>query len=140
MKNPFKQPFAFHWIQSERGAAALVVTIVMMAIAVLVVTTTTFIGLDDLDIGYSSQVGSHAIISAESCVEETLLRLTRNQSYAGGNLSVGNAQCTTTVTGTPCGSCIIDVTSVENGFTRKLQVDVTLTGPSANITQWKEIN
>jgi len=140
MKNHFRQRFEFLLIPNERGAAALMVTIILMAIAVLVVSTTALIGLDDLEIGSSSQTGSHAILSGESCVEETILRLTRDHSYAGGVLDVGGTQCTTVVTGTPCGACTLDVTAVEQSFTRKLRVEVTLTGSSVNITQWKEVN
>lgn len=140
MKNRFKQLFASRLINDEKGAAALIVTIIMLAIAVLVVSTTALIGLDDLDIGYSSQVSNGAILAGESCVEEALIRLSRNQSYAGGNLTVGETECIIVVTGTPCGACIVDVEAVSGLYTRNLQVNVRMTGSTADIINWKEVN
>jgi hypothetical protein len=140
MKNSSKQPCVFHWIEDQSGAAAITVMIIIIAIAILVVSTTAFIGIDDIDIGYSTEVSGDILLSAESCAEEALVRLGRDSSYSGGNLTVGEADCTITVTGTPCGSCTVDVAAIGENYTRNIQVGVTVSGSSIDITSWSEVN
>ena len=127
-------------IEDQRGAAAITVMIIVIAMALLIVSSTAFTGVDDLDIGYSSEVSGDILLSAESCVEEALIRLSRNSSYSGGSLTVGEAACTITVTGTPCGSCTIGVTAIGENYTRKIETAITLTGGSVDIISWEEIN
>ncbi len=112
--------------------------VIILAVGILIVSTTALIGVDDLEIGFSQEAGSHALLAAESCTEEVLLRLTRDSSYSGGTLTVGESSCTITVTGAPCGSCTIDVASTRDNFTRNIQVGVTLTGSTVDITSWQE--
>lgn len=104
------------------------VTVIMLVVATLVVSTTALIGLDDLEIGYSAQVGEDALLSAESCLEEAYVRLTRDSSYTGGTLDVGDAACTITVTGTPCGTCTVTAEATLAEFTRTLEAIVTVSG------------
>lgn len=138
MFNRSRQPCASLWIDNERGAAALIVIVVILSVGILLVSTTAFIGVDDLEVGFSQQAGGHALLSAESCAEEAMLRLSRNASYTGGTLAVGESMCTITVTGTPCGSCTIDVASTRDTFTRNVQVQVTVSGSAVDITRWEE--
>ena len=118
----------------------MTVMIVILAMALLIVSSTAFTGIDDLDIGYSTEVSGDIILSAESCAEEALIRLSRSSSYSGGSLTVGEAACTITVTGTPCGSCTITVEAVGGDYTRNIQVGVTVTSGTIDITSWAEIN
>jgi len=97
-------------------------------------------GTDNLDIGYSSQASNDALLSAESCAEEALVRLSRDSSYNGGSLTMGSAQCSIVVTGVPCGNCVIDVDAVRDDYTRSVQVGVTVNGTSIDITDWAEVN
>ncbi len=142
MNNRFKQRFEFLWINlqtNQHGAAALTIFLVVMAVALIVVSTTTLIGLDNLNTGFSQQVSSSLLLSAESCAEEAVLRLSRDQNYSGGVLLVGDTQCTITITGVPCGDCVIDVVAQDDQFTRKIQSDVTVSGSTLSISSWKEI-
>lgn len=138
MSKRLKQLCGFHWTENERGAAAIMMMVIILAVGILIVSTTALIGVDDLEIGFSQEAGSHAILAAESCAEEAMLRLSRNSSYTGGSLTVGESSCTIAVTGTPCGSCTIDVTSTRDNFTRNVQVGVTVSGSSVDITSWEE--
>jgi|SaaInlStandDraft_5_1057022.scaffolds.fasta_scaffold120958_2 hypothetical protein len=138
MLNHSKQHSESRLINDERGAAGLMMVIVMSALVVLIVTSVAFTGLDDLDIGYSEELSNDILLSAESCAEEALIRLSRSSSYSGGSLTVGEAACTITVTGTPCGSCTIDVAAVGQTYTRNIQVGVTVTSGTIDITSWSE--
>jgi hypothetical protein len=114
------------------------VMVIILAVGILIVSTTALIGVDDLEIGFSQEAGSHALLAAESCAEEAMLRLSRNSSYSGGTLLVGESTCTIAVTGVPCGACTIDVASTRDYFTRNIQVGVTVSGSSVDITSWAE--
>lgn len=140
MKKRSRQRFAFHWINDERGAVALIISIVMLAVVTLVISATAFSGLDDLDQGFAAQKSEDILLSAESCAEEALLRLSQDSSFSGTSLQVGEAACTITVTGTPCGTCTITAAATGEGYTRNIQVGVTVSGGSIDITSWEETN
>lgn len=114
--------------------------VIILAVGILIVSTTALVGIDDLEIGFSQEAGSQAILAAESCAEEAMLRLSRNNSYTGGSLMVGESSCIIAVTGTSCGSCTIDVVSTRDNFTRNVQVGVTVSGSSIDITSWEEVD
>lgn len=142
MINPSKQRSVSRltsWIDNQRGAAALIVLVIVLGVSVLVVSTTALIGVGNLSIGFSTQSSSSDVLLAESCVEETLVRLTRDNTYSGGTLAVENTTCTITVTGTPCGACTVDVSATENDFTRRVRAGVTIAGSDADITSWQEV-
>ncbi len=127
-------------MNDERGAAALMVIVIILAVAILVVSSTALTGIDDLEIGFSHSAGSRAVLSAQSCAEEAMLKLSRDNSFVGGTLAVGEATCTMIVTGTPCGACTIGVESTQDTFTRSIEVDVTVTGSQVDITSWREVD
>lgn len=138
----FKRHFVFHWTnvrKDQRGAAALTVFVIVLAVAIIIVSTTTLIGVDNLTIGFSQQASSDMILSAESCVEEAMVRLSRDNTYAGGTLPVGDAQCTIVVNGTPCGACSIDAQAVGDGFTRNIRASVTVAGSTVDVISWQEL-
>ncbi len=138
----FKPRFVSHWIelkQNQQGAAALTVFLIILAVSLIVVSTTALIGVDNLSIGFSQQASSDMILSAESCVEEAMVRLRRDSSYAGGSLVVGDATCTIAVTGTPCGACTIDVEAQGDGYVRNIQASVFVSGGVVDLVSVKEI-
>jgi len=140
MLHRFKQRFESHWIKNERGAAALIVVIVLLAVMVLVVSRVALTGLDELSANQSSQLGTTNVLSAESCVEEVMLRLSRDNTYGGGSLTMGDTACTMSVSGTPCGSCTIDVTASALNYTRRIQAEVMVTGSVVDVINWSEID
>lgn len=138
----FKQHFASLSTKlqaDERGAAALTVFLIVLAVSIIVVSTTALIGVDNLTIGFSQQTSSELVLSAESCAEEALLRLSRENTYAGGTVTIGDGQCDITVAGTPCGNCTIDVEATEKNFTRRIQVTASVVDSTIDILTWKEI-
>ncbi len=139
MMNHSKRPFVSRWITNQRGAAALISIVVVMALVVLVVTSVAMAGLSTLEHGFATQVSTDVILADEVCAEEAILRLQRDSAYTGGTLVVGDATCTIAVSGAG-GTRTIDVEGVEQDFTRRLQTDITLSGSTANITSWQELD
>jgi len=135
-----KQPCESRLITCKRGGAAIVAMIVISAMVILIATSYGLIALGNLEIGFASQKSGGLILSADSCAEEALIRLSRDNTYSGGSLTLGDVACTITVTGTPCGTCSIDAEASVAGFTRNIQAGVSVSGTTIDITSWEEID
>lgn len=144
MKKPTRQHSVSRSIidvaYDKTGGAALITIILLLAFLTLITSSVAYRGLSDVEIGSSARYGTTAILAAESCAEEAMLRISRNANYSGGTLDVGGMQCTISVSGNPCGTCTVDVTTTGQNLTRRLQVGVTRTGNNINITSWEEID
>lgn len=139
MKNRSKQHYASRFNNDQRGAAALLMIVVIAAAAVSLVTSVVLSGIDDLEQGFSSQVGQDTILTAESCVEEAILRTVRDASYTGGTLTVGQGSCVFTVTGGPCGNCTIVSEATNLDYTRTIEADISVAGATVSVTRWEEV-
>ena len=53
---------------------------------------------------------------------------------------MGDAQCTITIIGTPCGTCTIGVSSTQDAFARSIEVNVTVASSQVNINSWQEVD
>ena len=124
----------------ERGVVAILAIIIITALVVLISTSLGLVAIGNLQIGFSEQRGNDLLLTAESCTEEAILRLSRDNTYTGGSLTVGDVDCTIAVTGTPCGSCTISTEATAVGFTRNIQAGVTISGSAVDITSWEEID
>lgn len=141
MWKSFKPLFAYRLIHDQRGAAATVGIIVLTALVLVVASSLVFLTVGSLELGEGSRVGGHAIGSAESCVHEAMLRISRDTSYSGGSLTVGNADCTITISTTPCSSsCTITAQSDNNGYIRNATAAISVSGSSVDITSWSEVD
>ena len=141
MKNLFKRSFVLRGGNNQKGAAALIVVIILTALIILIVSFGRVVGMDSLEFGFSAKTGQDVLIAAESCTEEALLRLSRDASYRGGNLSIGDTICTITISGTnPCTECEVNAEATGNGFTRTIQAQVLIEGEDVVIKHWEEID
>jgi len=144
MKKPTRQHSAYRSIidvvSDKTGGAALITIILLLAFLTLITASVAYRGLSDAEVGASTRYGTTAILAAESCAEEAMLRISRNANYSGGTLDVGDTQCTISVSGNPCGSCTVDVTTVGQNVTRRIRVGVTRSGNDINITSWEELD
>lgn len=140
MNSRIKQRYAFRSITGNEGAAALLAIIIITALIVLISISFFLVAAGNLEVGFSTQRADDVIISAEACVEEAIFRLSSDNTYSGGSLTVGDVACTIAVTGTPCGDCTIDVEASAVGFTRNISAEVTISGSTADITSWEEID
>lgn len=140
MKNRSKQRHASHLICNNQGAAALIAIIVITAMIVVISVSLGLATLSQLEIGFSEQRGDDVLVAAESCTEEAVLRLSRDNTYSGGSLTVGDIACTITVTGTPCGTCTISSEASAVGYTRRIEAGVSVTGNAVDIQSWEEVD
>lgn len=137
MKSHSKQRYVSHWIREVRGGASLLAILLLVGILTMTAIGAAVVAFSQLEMGFSSQQGSVVILSAESCAEEAILRLTRDLSYTGGTLILNQVTCTISVTGS--GPYTIDVAAVANSFTRNIQVVLDLSG-GVDVVSWQEID
>lgn len=127
-------------LSNQRGAAALVAIIIVTALVVLISVSMGVVAMNNLETGFSAQRSGDVLLTAESCAEEAVLRLGRDATYSGEVLTVDDVTCTIIVIGTPCGDCAITSEASAAGFTRSIQVEVSVSGSTVDITSWEEID
>lgn len=125
--------------RNNRGAVALIAVVVTTAFLMVMVGTVWLLGENALEFGAGGLVSEKTLLAGESCLEESLIRLSRNSSYAGGSLAIDDVNCTQTVTGTPCGNCQIDVVATRAQNTRRLRAHISMTGSKVTILDWAEM-
>lgn len=121
----------------NKGSVALVSILVIMAVSLAIALSINLGSISELKMGFSESKSSESLFGADGCVSESLIRLAWDSSYTGGTLDFGGGSCIITISGS--GSTrTIDVSSMVDDLTRKIQVGVTLSGSSVTIDSWRE--
>ncbi len=127
--------------KKQAGLMAISSLLIISAVALAIAVSISMIGIGEAQNSLTYKKGAEVLKVAESCVEESLLRLRDDVNYSGGSLQVGNGSCTINVIGAGSDRTI-DVTGTISGppqFVRQLQLTVKRTGQSINILTWQEI-
>ncbi len=123
--------------RNESGIVSIAAVLVSLTVATMLATSVYLVGLSDLQAGFGSVQSERAFALADGCTDEALLRLSRNASYTGGTLSVGSDSCTIVVSGSG-GTRVISISATVGGNTRKLLINVSISGSTVTITKWSE--
>lgn len=115
----------------------LVTLLIFMIIGITITTAAVVMVIVNSRNVSRIEQGNDTLAVAESGVENALLRLLRDPSYAGETLTVGTGTTTVQVTSSGTNRTITS-TAVMGNFSRKVQVNVTLSG-DLTITSWQEI-
>ena len=137
-RQPVQQKYiSLKEVPCQRGVVTLATTVVIFFVALVLVLSVQFLGVGELLIGFEEGKSEQAFEFADSCVDEAVLRVKRNNSYTGGTLSLEDASCTIVVSGG--GSTrTIDVSATVGTITRKIQTVVTITGSPFSHVSWEE--
>ena len=129
-------------IGNQKGVAALLTIVIIAASALIMAYTASFLGLGELDLGYTFQAGGEAFSMADGCVEETLRRIALDNNYGLGmgliNLTVTNGSCIINVTEPANGQRIVIVTGLSNEYYQKIEVNLTLLAGIPYIDSWEQ--
>lgn len=122
-----------------KAGETLVTLLVFMVVAITVTTSAAMIVLNNSLNASKFEVGQEASYTAESGIEDALLRLLRDPSFSGETLTVGNGTATVSVTGTPTTRVITSV-GKNNSFSRKIQLNAGYNNGRLVITPpWQEV-
>ena len=122
---------------NNKGAAALLTVVIIGAATLIMAVSASFLGLGELDLGYTAQKNAEVFNIADGCMEEAMRHLRIDSTYAGAALSLGD------------GSCIISVVAVLNdrtitveaalgAYNKKIEASLTLTGNVITLNSWQE--
>lgn len=96
----------------QDGCAALIVVTVVSVVVLAAAMTAGLLGIQEATNTLTFQRGQTVRILAQSCAEDSLLRLKLEPGYTGGTLAL------------PSGSCAINISSTENVYT--INIDAQL--------------
>lgn len=116
---------------------ALITLLFFTIVSITIISTVAIVTLTQAKTTNIKVMSEATYFYAESGVEEALVRLLRNPTYSGGNLSIDQALITIQVTGV--NSKIITSVATYLGIKRTIQVDVDYSNNILRVISWKEI-
>ncbi len=123
----------------QRGAIILGTTIIVLAAALLIAISVQYLGIGELLLSFASQQSDQSSTISDSCVNESLLQLKRNNAWNGGTLNLGGGTCTVVVTGSDSAKTI-SISSTVGQSVRKTIVTATVSGTNVTVTSWVQDN
>lgn len=123
--------------KDNRGIAAMITIVVVGVAALIMAYSASFLGLGELDMGYTAQKGTQSFVLADGCIEEALYRLKLDNTYTGDTLSIDENSCIITVSGAGSNRTV-SATATVGDFTRDISADVTITGGVVTIDSWND--
>lgn len=124
---------------SARPGVMLLLTILITgAVALTVSIHLALRGIGELDMGFAGSQSQKALSIAEGCLEEALFALSRDPSYAGSELNLGEGSCVIEVTGDGAERQVTARARVDR-WVRSVQARVDLSTPSITLREWREV-
>ena len=119
-------------------SSLLVISVVALAISISVALQ----GVTESQASLTFKKGKEALMAANGCAEETLLRLRNDVNYTGGSLILGDADCIVIVSGTGADRTISITSTISDppDYVKHLELTVKRAGNSINILTFQEIN
>lgn len=125
--------------KDERGAVAILTVVVVSVAALLMAVSASFLGLGDLDLGYTHQKGGEVFSVADGCMEEALEQLRINNAYNGGELNLGAGSCIISIV-VSGNERTISVFGTVGAYNKKIEANITLIDDVITINNWKELS
>ncbi|MBI2621282.1 MAG: hypothetical protein HYW63_01380 [Candidatus Levybacteria bacterium] len=122
-------------LQKTQLGYAVLTLLFFMTISMAIVTGIVIVVLNNALSTSSLEQGTVSYYSAESGIENALLRLIRDPNYTGESLQIDGA-----TVGVQVSNGIITSTATFEKSIRKIQVDYVYNNSALTITSWKEIN
>jgi hypothetical protein len=113
----------------------LVTLLFFMVISIAIITSIVFIAYNTMKSGTHFEQGTLAYYAAETGIENALLRLVRDPSYAGETLTLDQGTVLIQVNG----NVITSIATIANSI-RQIQVETVYNNNVLEVSSWKEIN
>jgi hypothetical protein len=122
----------------KKGYIAIASVLVISAFLVAVVISLAILSVSEMQMSLSPVKSEDALRLAESCAEDTLLRVNKNPAYTVSSLSIPLGTCTITMSSVGA-NYTLAVDATKDGYNKKIQVLATRASSGISITSWKEI-
>lgn len=127
-------------INHQKGIIALLTVLIAGSIVLVIGVGMALRSILESDTTLNAELSHQALVTAGSCMEQTLLLLADDAAYTGNEtITVGENTCiisTITANGT---TRTIQTSSTVSGHTRRLQVIVSNVNPPLQISSWQEV-
>jgi hypothetical protein len=115
----------------------LAVTLIVLAASLIIAVSIQFQGIGEIVMSYGDAQSEQAFELAQSCTNDTLLKLKSNANYGGVTLNISGGTCTTVVTGSGTSRTISSSATIGQSI-RKINTTITISGGVITITGWSE--
>ncbi|MFA6909216.1 MAG: hypothetical protein WC289_05050 [Patescibacteria group bacterium] len=119
-----------------QGYIALTAILIILATTLAIAVSVSILTVDAGRLGTVVEKGGTSFSYAETCLEEALIQLRRDQSYIGGNLNIGDGSCTITVENDANRRMIISQGTID-GTSRTIAGQVSVS-PEFIFESWQE--
>lgn len=119
----------------QQAGQAIVMLLFFMVISITVITAVVIVVGNSISSGSYFERGTVAYYSAETGIENALLRLLRDPTYTGETMDIAGAQVTIVVD-----SGTITSTAFYANTERKIQVETIYDNNVLEVVSWREIN
>ncbi len=119
--------------KNNQGFVLIIVVLLMSAVMTTVFIQTALNSLIILEQSQKALDGARAKMYAEGCMQEALLRLSRDSTYTGGNLMLNSGTCDVVISGLGTAR-VVTVRGTLGVYTQPLVVSVELN--PLTITSW----
>ncbi|MEK9175008.1 MAG: hypothetical protein AAB795_00275 [Patescibacteria group bacterium] len=123
--------------KNNRGFVALIIVVIIAIVATTIAVSVSLSGLGELAGSYMTLQSHTSFDSADSCIEEALIRLSRNSSYTGGTIVLNNIPCTIIIN-VAGSNRTITVQSTSTRAVHNIRAEAVL-GSAVTLSSWFEI-
>ncbi len=120
--------------QKNPGIAALMVVVLIGSAALVMGLASSARGLNTLELSVLQSRIEQSRLQIESCVEESLLQLYRDENWNGGTLSIGEISCTISVSG----NSTVKTLTISILGKKSLAITVQFENNAWRIVEWNE--
>jgi hypothetical protein len=121
---------------SEGGYIAISILLILTAVLLGIMVTVAQLGIGEGQVSLALSKGEDTLHFAEGCMEDALLKIRSNVSYAGGTITRPEGTCSITVS-TAGSTYTVTSTTTATSYRRTVQA-VAIRGATVSLTSWKE--
>jgi hypothetical protein len=127
-------------INHHKGIIALITVLIAGAIVLVVGVGMALRTLLESGSTLDAELSHQALVTAGSCMEQTLLSLADDSSYTGNEtITIGEHTCTISAIAINGITRTIQTSSTVGAHTRRLQVIVSDVNPPLKVNSWQEV-
>ncbi len=123
----------------QQGYIAIITTLIIAGFVLALLTSFPLTATDSLRSYLSLKKGMDARMIANSCAEIALLKLQRDVTYEGENLSLDEGSCIIDIEETGDEERTISVEANREDYIYNLEIEVELFGRSVGIVSWEAV-
>lgn len=126
--------------QPKPGYITLISVLVVGAVGLAITISLILLGLASSRTSLATEQSSQALSIANSCGEEALQQIRDSTPYTGsGNLTIGSATCSYTVTSQGGKNRTITAIGTVNTIVRKVKIIIDKINPTIQVVSWQEV-